>query len=101
MEKINIDEWGNAVRKEINNYFNTYTVFDDSGKEVDVMQLINKLIAEDPKNIVLGSLYTGQHDYIQGVGRCDISVYDDLVGELENALIDQFYNINKKHLVKI
>lgn len=96
MEKINIDEWENIVKKEINNYFNTYAVFDDSRKEVDIMQWISKLSAEDPQNIVLGSLYTGQHDYIQGVEKYDISVYDDLAGELENTLIDQFYNINKK-----
>lgn len=96
MEKININEWENVVKKEIYNYFNTYAVFDDSGKKVDIMQCISKLSAEDPKNIVLGSLYTVQHDYIQGVGKYDISVYDDLAGELENTLIDQFYNINKK-----
>ena len=96
MEKININEWENIVKKEIYNYFNTYAVFDNSGKKVDIMQLISKLSTEDPKNIVLGSLYTGQHDYIQGVGKYDISVYDDLVAEIVNTLIDQHYNINKK-----
>lgn len=94
LKKLDCEIWEKDVDTYIRDYFSTYSVFDRDGHAIDSKNLFG-YIDTICVNDVLSDIYTGTNEFFEGVGICEISLYDEFANELENKLIGKFYQLNK------
>lgn len=95
LKMLDREQWESFLDAYIKDYFSKNDVFDKNEHVVDrenIMEYIDNIWMND----VLSDMYTGEWKHVEGAGRCEISLYDYFSDELENILVDKFYELNKK-----
>ena len=95
LKMLDLEQWKTFFNNYIKDYFSQNDIYDKNEHVVDrenIMEYIDNIWMND----VLSDMYIGEWEYVEGVGRCEISLYNYLSDELENILIDKFYELNKK-----
>lgn len=95
LKMLDPEKWKTFLDAYIKDYFSKNDLYDKNEHIVNrenIMEYIDNIWMND----VLSDMYTGEWEHAEGAGRCEISLYDYFSDELENILVDKFYELNKK-----